>query len=318
MGAATPSDAGEPVRVCIVGAGAVGGLFAAHLAQVDHVEVWAYDVNQRHVDAINRDGLRLTGEADIVGHLQATTDPAALPPCDFGVVATKSMFTGEAIAHTAHAFAQGAVASVQNGVGNEEAIAEHVDRVIRGTTFPAGRVVEPGVVQMDVRGDTWLGPFEPRPASMGEVSRLAEAISAGGMNTKALEDARGAQWTKLIFNAATNAVGALTRLTHGRVVELPETRRLVSELVAEGTAVADALGITLDSDPDALVDHAAQVAYEHRASMLQDILAERPTEIDALNGGIVRFGSAQGVPTPLNEAIAALIKGLEHSWRQPR
>jgi 2-dehydropantoate 2-reductase len=306
------------MRVCVVGAGAVGSLFAAHLAQVDGVEVWAYDVSQPHVDAVNQNGLRLTGEADLLGRVRATTDPSELPACEFGIVATKSMFTGDAIAQSAHAFNGGAVASVQNGVGNEETIAEHVERVIRGTTFPAGRVIEPGVVNMDTRGDTWLGPFEPRPASMDQVTRLAEAITAGGMNTKALEDARGAQWTKLIFNAATNPIGALTQLTHGRVVELPDTRRLVSQLVAEGTTVADALGITLDSDPDELVDHAAKVAYEHRASMLQDVLAERATEIDALNGGVVRFGSEQGIPTPLNQAIVALIKGLEYSWRQPR
>jgi 2-dehydropantoate 2-reductase len=306
------------VRVCVVGAGAVGSLFAAHLAQVDGVEVWAYDVARPHVDAINRNGLRLTGEADLIGQVRATTDPAEVPACEFGIVATKSMFTRDAIAQAARVFADGAVASVQNGVGNEEVIAEHVERVIRGTTFPAGHVVEPGVVHMDTRGDTWLGPFEPRPASMHEVSRLAEAITAGGMNTKALEDARGAQWTKLIFNAATNPIGALTRLTHGRVCELPETRRLVSALVDEGKAVADALGITLDSDPDELVDHAAKVAYEHRASMLQDVLVERATEIDALNGGIASFGHEKGVPTPLNEAIAALIKGLERSWTQPR
>jgi 2-dehydropantoate 2-reductase len=153
---------------------------------------------------------------------------------------------------------------------------------------------------------------------MDEVQRLAEALTAGGMNTRALEDARGAQWTKLIFNAATNPIGALTRLTHGRVCELPETRKLVSALVAEGVAVSDALGITLDSDPDELVDHAARVAYDHRASMLQDVLAERATEVEALNGGIVRFGAERGVPTPLNAAIAALIKGLEYSWKQPR
>jgi 2-dehydropantoate 2-reductase len=306
------------VRVCIVGCGAVGSLFAAHLAQVDEVEVWAYDVVAPQVEAINRGGLRLVGEAQITGRVRATTDASELPPCEFGIVATKSMYTRPAVEASAHAFRDGAVASVQNGVGNEEVIAEHVERVIRGTTFPAGHVLEPGVVHMDTRGDTWLGPFEPRPASMDAVERLAEAITSGGMNTKALSDARGAQWTKLIFNAATNPLGALTRLTHGRLCELPDTRRLISELVAEGKAVADALGITLDSDPDELVDHAAKVAYEHRASMFQDVLAERPTEIDALNGGIARFGSEQDVPTPLNQAIAALINGLEYSWQQPR
>lgn len=306
------------MRVCIVGCGAVGSLFAAHLAQVDGVEVWAYDLMGAHVEAINRDGLRLVGEAQLTGRVRATTDAAELPACEFGIVATKSMYTGAAMTEAAHAFSTGAVASVQNGVGNEEVIAEHVERVIRGTTFPAGRVLEPGVVQMDTTGDTWLGPFEPRPATLEQVRSLAQAITAGGMNTRALEDARGAQWTKLIFNAATNPIGALTRLTHGRVCELPQTRRLVSELVAEGCAVADALGITLDSDPDELVDHAAQVAYEHRASMLQDVIAGRATEVDALNGGIVRFGGENGVATPLNEAVAALIKGLEHSFKQPR
>jgi 2-dehydropantoate 2-reductase len=312
------ANGGQNMKVCIVGCGAVGSLFAAHLAQVDDVEVWAYDVVAPHVEAINRDGLKLVGEADITGRVRATTDASELPQCEFGIVATKSMFTRAAIEASAHAFADGAVASVQNGVGNEEVIAEHVERVIRGTTFPAGHVVEPGVVHMDTRGDTSIGPFEPKPAPMEEVTRLAEAITAGGMNTRALPDARGAQWTKLIFNAATNPLGALTRLTHGRVCELPETRRLITQLVDEGKAVAAALGITLDSDPDELVDHAAKVAYEHRASMLQDVLAERATEVDALNGGIVRFGAEQGVPTPMNQAIAALIKGLEYSWQQPR
>ena len=305
------------MKVCIVGCGAIGSLFAAHLAQVDDVEVWAYDVVAPRVDAINRDGLKLIGEADITGRVRATTDAAELPACDFGIVATKSMYTRSAIEASAHAFADGAVASVQNGVGNEEVIAEHVERVIRGTTFPAGHVTEPGIVHMDTRGDTWLGPFEPRPASMDAVTQLAEAITAGGMNCKALADARGAQWTKLIFNAATNPLGALTRLTHGRLCELPETRRLITQLVDEGKAVAGALGITLDSDPDELVDHAAEVAYEHRASMLQDVLARRQTEVDAMNGGIATFGRQQGIATPLNVAIAALIKGLEYSWRQP-
>jgi 2-dehydropantoate 2-reductase len=224
------------------------------------------------------------------------------------------MFTEPAIAATAHLFGDGAVCSVQNGVGNEEVIAEHVGRVIRGTTFPAGHVVGPGIVAMDTAGDTAIGPFEPRPATMAEVERLAEAMTRGGMPTKALADARGAQWTKVIFNAASNPLGALTGLTHGRLCELPAARALISGLVAEGVAVADAMGITLDSDPDALIDHAAKVAYDHRASMLQDVLGHRRTEIDALNGGIVRFGREHDVPTPLNEAIAALIVGVEHSW----
>jgi 2-dehydropantoate 2-reductase len=304
------------VRVCVVGCGAVGSLFAANLAQLDGVEVWAYDLAEEHVRAINEHGLRLSGAGDVLGRPRATADASELPACDFGIVATKAMHTGAAMATVAHAFADGAVASVQNGIGNEEAIAEHVARVIRGTTFPAGRIVAPGHVQWDVKGETTLGPFEPSPARMEEIERLAEACTRAGMPTHAVADARGPQWRKVIFNAATNPVGALTGLSHGRVCENAPLRHLVSGLVDEGKAVAAAQGIELDADPEELIDHAARpdVAYDHKASMLQDVEARRHTEIEYLNGGIVRFGREHGVPTPLNEAIAALIKGVERSW----
>jgi 2-dehydropantoate 2-reductase len=252
----------------------------------------------------------------VVGQVRATTEAAELPACEFGIVATKAMHTEPAIAATAPAFADGAVASVQNGIGNEETLAGHVQRVIRGTTFPAGRLLEPGHVQWDVKGDTTIGPFEPSPAARDEIERLAEACTRAGLPTTAVADARGPQWRKLIFNAATNPVGALTGLTHGRVCEDPALRRLVSGLVDEGKAVASAQGITLDADPEELIDHAArpEVAYDHKASMLQDVEARRQTEIEYLNGGIARFGREQGVPTPLNDAILALVQGLEASW----
>lgn len=302
------------MRVCIVGCGAIGSLFAAYLAQRDDVEVWAYDLDQAHVDAINASGLRLSGEGNVHSHPKASSNAADIPPCDFGIVATKTLHTRAAIEATAGVFPDGAVCSVQNGVGNEEILAEYVPRVIRGTTFPAGRIVEPGHVQQDTGGKTWMGPFEPKSASMDEIRQLAEALTESGMETLAMEDSRGAQWTKLIFNAATNPIGALTRLPHGIACDQPKVRALISRLVAEGAAVAAAQGITLDSDPDALVDHAREVAYNHKASMLQDALARRRTEVAALNGGIVEFGRQYKVPTPMNEAIWALIEGLEHSW----
>jgi 2-dehydropantoate 2-reductase len=304
------------VKVCVVGCGAVGSLFAANLAQLDDVDVWAYDLDAEHVAAINERGLRLSGADDVVGNVSASADPGELPACDFGIVATKAMHTGVAVGAASRALENASVASVQNGVGNEEAIAEHVEKVIRGTTFPAGRIVEPGHVQWDVKGDTTFGPFEPSPAPMADVVRLAGACTRAGLPTTAVPDARGPQWRKLIFNAATNPIGALTGLTHGRVCELDDLRRLVSALVGEGKAVCAAQGIELDADPEELIDHAAkpEVAYDHKASMLQDVEARRATEVDYLNGGIVRFGREHGVPTPLNEAITALIKGLEASW----
>jgi 2-dehydropantoate 2-reductase len=306
------------VRVCIVGCGAVGSLFAANLAQLEDVEVWAYDASREHVDAINAHGLRLSGAGAVLGRLTATADAGELPQCDFGIVATKAMHTGAAIAATAHAFTCGYVATVQNGLGNEETLARHVERVIRGTTFPAGKIVEPGVVQWDVKGDTTFGPFDDRPAPFEQIELLADACTRGGMPAKAVHDARGPQWRKVIFNASTNPLGALTGLTHGRLCERPPLRALVTKLVDEGKAVAAAQGIELDSDPEELIDYAArpEVAYDHKASMLQDVEARRQTEVDHLNGGIVEFGRRFAVETPEHAAIWALVKGMEASWTQ--
>ena len=224
------------MRICVVGCGAVGSLFAANLATLDDVEVWAFDLNEAHVEAIKKSGLQLTGADEIVGHPNATSDPAAIPPCDFGIVATKAMHAAAAISATADVFSAGAVASVMNGVGNEETLAEHVERVIRGTTFPAGKLLEPGVVQWDVKGDTTFGPFEPRPIPVEAIDPLADACTRAGMPAVAVEDARPGQWRKVIFNAATNPMGALTGLTHGRLCERagPQDGRLRARRRGQG------------------------------------------------------------------------------------
>jgi len=306
------------MRICIVGCGAIGSIFGAHLARLEGVEVHAYDVAKAHVEAIERNGLRISGAAEFTARLRATSDPHAIPVCEYGIVATKSTHTKSAIAQIAHAFGpQSAVCSVQNGVGNEELIAEHVKYVIRGTTFPAGHVIEPGHVGFDIKGDTWIGPFEPTHTPMARVSELAGMLTKSGLNTIALEDARGAQWTKLIFNASTNPVGALTLLHHGAATRFPATGQLFEDLIAEGEAVAKALGITLHGDPRTLVEKGANAPGKHNASMLQDVLAKRTTEVDFMNGAIVNWGQEVGVPTPLNKAMWALIKGLEHSWTNP-
>ena len=306
------------MRICIVECGAVGSLFAAHLARLDDVEVYAYDVNRDHVAAINRDGLRLSGVAEFTARLKAAADPGEIPRCDYGIVATKAIHTRRAIEQTARVFDNSsAVCSVQNGVGNEEIIAEYVRYVIRGTTFPAGHLIAPGQVGFDIKGDTWVGPFEPTSTPMARVTELADTLTRSGMNTIALPDARGAQWTKLIFNAATNPVGALTRLHHGAATFFGPTGELFTALIEEGEAVARALGIKLHGDPREMVIKGAKAPGKHKASMLQDVEAGRQTEVDFMNGAIAHWGESTGVPTPLNRAIWQLVKGLEHSWTNP-
>lgn len=306
------------MKICVVGCGAVGSIFAAHLARQAEAEVYAYDVAKDHVEAIRSKGLRLSGAANFVAPVRATTNAKEIPSCDFGIVATKSTHTRMAIEQTVHLFGEAsAVCSVQNGVGNEEILAEHVQFVIRGTTFPAGHMVEPGHIGYDIAGDTWIGPFEPTHTPMHRVGLLADMLNRSGLRVIALEDARGAQWTKLIFNAATNPVGALTLLHHGAATRFPPTGELFNALIAEGEAVASALGIELHGDPRELVEKGANAPGTHKASMLQDVLAKRQTEVDFMNGAIVKGGRENGVPTPLNRALWALIKGLEHSWTNP-
>jgi 2-dehydropantoate 2-reductase len=284
------------VRICIVGCGAIGSLLAA---RVTGAEVWGYDVAP--IDRLLVDG----ASVDIA----VRRDANEIPRCDVGLVATKATQTEAAIETTKHLF--DVACSVQNGIGSEEVLARHVPRVIRGVTMIAGHVIAPGEVVLDADGPTWLGPFEPKPASREEIDALAGAIGA-----HALEDARGAQWTKLLFNASTNPLAALTRLTHGELCDVPALRAQITALVNEGRAVADALGITLPSDPDELISRAAHDNHRHKPSMLQDALARRATEIAALNGGIVREGAAVGVPTPLHAAITALIIGMETGYAQ--
>ncbi len=306
------------MKICIVGCGAVGSLFAAHLARLDGVEVWAYDVSKPHVEAMNKTGLRLSGAEDFTAKLHASNDPGEIPRCDFGIVATKAIHTAGAIKQTARIFDdKSAVCSVQNGAGNEELIAEHVKYVIRGTTFPAGHLVEPGHVGYDIKGDTWIGPFEPTNTPLDMVEQLGAVMTRSGMNTIVLHDARGAQWTKLIFNAATNPVGALTRLHHGAATRFGPTGDLFEALIREGEAVAKAQGITLHGDPRAMVEKGAKAPGKHKASMFQDVEAGRQTEVDFMNGAIVQWGEKLGVPTPLHKAVWQLVKGLEHSFTNP-
>ena len=218
------------------------------------------------------------------------------------------------MAATAHAFADGAVCSVQNGAGNEELVAEHVREVIRGTTFPAGHVIEPGHVGWDTKGDTHIGPFEPSPAPMDDGRGARRCVHA---RRDADACARG-RARRPVAQADLQR-----RLERDRRADRPDARpgRRAADprarLGGDGgrRAVADAQGITLDMSPEELFDHAARkdVAYGHKPSMLQDVEAGRETEIDFLNGAIVAFGERYGVDAPLNRALTALVKGKEQA-----
>lgn len=282
------------------------------------MEVHAYDVSEENIRAINERGLRISGAVDLNVKLHATRDPGEIPRCDFGIFATKSGHTRAAVQQTAHIFAGDAtVCSVQNGLGNEEMIAEFVKYVIRGATTMAAHTIAPGHAGFEFYSDLWIGPFEPSGTPYPIVEQFAETLNRAGLRVKPLRDARGAQWTKLIFNAAVNPVGALTRLHHGAAARFGPTSALFEALLQEGEAVARAQGIALHGDPRKMVEEGASSPEKRFASMSMDAWAKRETEIDFLNGAVADIGEKLGVPVPLNRAMWQLIRGLQHSWRDP-
>ena len=302
-------------RVCIVGCGAIGSLYAAHLARV--AEVWVFVRREDHARALNRDGLRVSGKHEFQVSLKATTKADQLPDCELGIVATKATQVEESISAIGHHFNQGAVISAQNGLGSEEIIAEHTrGQIIRGTTFMSGTKHSDTHVQFELDTATWIGPFEPRHTAYAPVKEAADLINAGGLKAEALQDARPAQWSKLIFNASVNGVSALTGLPHSPHFadesEFSGLGHLLHELIEEGKCVAAAVGIQLHEDPWQMNKIGAMT--NHPPSMLHDIRHQSPTEVDFLSGAVAREAERVGVRAPLHTAVYRLIKGREASW----
>jgi 2-dehydropantoate 2-reductase len=304
-------------KICIVGAGAIGSLYAAHLARV--ADVWVLVRREEHARDLNQRGLRVTGRNDFHARLKATRDPGELPEFGFGIVATKASQTRQAFAPVAHLFQRGAVLSAQNGLGSEEIIAKLMPsgHVIRGTTFMSGTRFADDHVHYELSTATWMGPFEPTRTPFELVQELADLVNASGLKAKALRDARPAQWSKLIFNASVNAVSALTELPHSphfaAETEFSDLGHLLHALIQEGKTVAAALGIELHEDPWVMNCIGAQT--NHPPSMLYDVRHRLPTEVDFLGGAIASEAQRVGVSAPLHTALYRLIKAKEASWK---
>jgi 2-dehydropantoate 2-reductase len=302
-------------RVCIIGCGSIGSLYAAHLARV--AEVWAFVRRPEHARALNQNGLRVSGTHDFHAPLRASNDPAELPEFDLGIVSSKATQTAEAVRPVAQLFKNGTILSSQNGLGSEEIIAGLAKTyVIRGTTFMSGTRHNDTHVQYELDTQTWMGPFEPTKTPFSLVQEAADLINQSGLKAVALEDARPAQWSKLIFNASVNSVAALTELPHSfhfaQEAEFGDLGHLLHNLIEEGKRVAAGLGITLHEDPWEMNKIGAQT--DHPPSMLYDIRHKLKTEVDFLGGAIAREAKRAGIAAPLHTALYRLIKAKEVSW----
>ncbi len=305
-------------KICIIGCGSIGSLYAAHLSRV--ADVFAFVRRKEHARALNERGLRVSGAHEFTAKLCAITKPSELPECDLGIVCCKATQTAEALSPVANKFRNGAVLSAQNGLGCEEIVAGLTrGRVIRGTTFMSGTRHSDTHVQYELDTETWMGPFEPTRTPFAIVKQAADWMNASGLKAIALEDAKPAQWSKVIFNASVNSVSALTELPHcanfAQEDHFADLGHLLHALIEEGKQVAKGLGINLHDDPWEMNRIGART--DHPPSMLYDVQHHLPTEVDFLCGAIAREAARAGIPAPLNTALYRLIKGKEASWARP-
>ena len=302
------------MKIAVIGAGAMGSVYAGLLAEAGH-EVWAVDVWAEHVAAIRENGLRIEGASgDRTVAVRATRDARDAAPCDLVILATKARHVTEAARAAALAGKPGApVVAIQNGLGSGEAASAVLGagRTIVGVAGGFGaRVLAPGHVRHEgmelIRLGETAGPITPR------LEEVAAVWAGAGFRVKAFDDIHQLVWEKLICNGTYSPVCALTGLTVGEVIDSADAWPVAAACAREGGAVARARGIRVEFDDAEAYARAFGLKIPHgRPSMWQDMQARRPSEIDAINGGIARAGREVGVPTPTHDVLIALVKAAE-------
>ncbi|MSQ71482.1 MAG: ketopantoate reductase family protein [Betaproteobacteria bacterium] len=307
--------------ILVVGCGAIGGIYAAHLSR--GADVVALDTNAEHVAAINREGLRLSGCTEMVARIPAITVPAAVASRRFDAVImlVKAMLTESVFrALKPHLSGQPLMVTLQNGMGAAETLERLCDwDVAHGFSMEAGRYLGPGEIRHFIHGeDSWIGPAR---GTLESVAWLAEIMSECGIPTIAVADVRGAIWSKFIFNCVMNPLGAIVLGENRARYEVPEVALLVDDMMAEGIRVAQAQGIQLMFDPMHLVKktRAGELPItKHASSMALDVAAGLDTEIEAITGYMVRTAKALGVAVPVTETVYRLAKGVEYAAKVKR
>jgi 2-dehydropantoate 2-reductase len=305
-------------KVVVAGAGSIGSLLAAHLALVADVTVLTR--REEHAAALREQGLRVSGRRDFTAQLDATADPGALPEdAKLAILACKGTDLEPLVACLAGTLPGATVMTIQNGLGAEEIVAAHGQwPLLSAVTFMSGTRHDDAHVEYVLDTATWIGPY--RGTTEADARSAAELIEAGGLKAEAFRDLRPAQWSKLIFNATVNGVAALTGLPHdfhfAQMKKLSDLGQLVLDLIDEGKAVAAAAGVELHDDPWEMNVLATQRGHRHFPSMLEDVEAHRPTELELINGALVREAGRLGVSVPLQTAVYRLVKAREASYSE--
>jgi 2-dehydropantoate 2-reductase len=304
------------MHITIIGPGAMGCLFAAalgkagyHVTLVDHVK--------ERAALINREGIHVEG---ITGTYAVKVPVVVSIPTnspDAVLLCVKSNQTRE-VATTMRTWLQKAkvLVTLQNGVGNREILSEFFgeERVLGGVTAEGATLLGPGKIRHAGKGETVIGPAT-RPG--GHAENLASILALAGFKSRSEVRVDNLIWGKLIINVGINALTALTRLRNGRLPQIAGSRSIMEEAVSEAATVARAKGIPLPfADPMARVEEVCRLTANNIASMLQDVLRKKPTEIDFINGAIVREGKALHIPTPVNATLTALVKVIEGTYEE--
>ncbi|MDE2418325.1 MAG: ketopantoate reductase family protein [Burkholderiales bacterium] len=305
------------MKICILGAGALGCAIGGVLTEGGN-EVWLVNRNADHVDAMNRHGLTLRSDGvDRMVNVHAATMAMSVGVVDLVVVLVKSFHTRQAMeAARSLVGADTVVLSLQNGLGHEEVLADMVgrDRVLAGKTYVGGTQLAPGHVIAGTQGkETLIGELDGRVTERAR--RVADTFSASGLETTVSDNILGVMWDKLLVNVSTGALSGITRLNYGYLYQVPEIEAAAIAAVAEAMAVAQASGVRLSTaEPrDAWVKASAGLPFEFKTSMLQSLEKGSVTEIDYINGAVVRWGQKCGVATPVNQMLVAAIKGIERA-----
>jgi 2-dehydropantoate 2-reductase len=301
------------MKIVIVGPGAMGSLLAAFLSKSKE-EIWILDYKKDRAAKITQSGITIEG---IPGNLQAkpkcSSDLSDIGPTDLIILCVKSYDTKKAILGVKPLIEKNtSVLTLQNGIGNIEIIAEVIgnDKVIAGVTNLGVTLLETGKVKLAGKGETVIGRLDGKMTVM--MRSIREIFNKAGLETKISRDIKGLIWSKLIINVGINALTAITRLNNGRLMEFEGTRRIMREAVTEAIRVAKRKRIKLTSDdPLAKVEAVSEATSANISSMLQDILHNKRTEIDSINGVIVRLGQELRIPVPVNQMLVDLVKTIE-------
>ena len=303
------------MKCCVVGAGSIGSLFAAHLATVSDVCVLTR--RQEHARALNEEGLRVSGRHDFTARVTAAADARDLPDFDLGIIATKAGGLEAAAESLSGRFPAATIMTVLNGLGAEDVVRRHGDwPLVSAVTFMSGTKHSDTHVEYILDTPTWLGPHEDTPFE--RVQEIERLIVDAGLKAEAMPDLRPAQWSKLIFNATVNGVAALTGLRHDEHFAAEgassDLGHLVHDLVDEGKRIAEAAGVELHDDPWEMNVLATKRGSAHYPSMLEDVDSRRPTEVELINGALVHEAERYGVAAPLQTAVYRLVKAREASY----